>query len=410
MLELIKREFRELRDPFYRNSMYISLSSLTTAFAGFIFWAVAARLYSAGDVGVASAVISALNMTFQLSMIGMNFALIRFYPEYHERAAETALFVVSLASLIFSLIYSLLMLTLRSFSSLSSFMLLIVFVVFSVVGATYNILLTYSIAKRKAKHGFVQSLLFSLRFAFLFVCASLGVFGIISSFGIGLILGVIYALIFIWDGVIPRIDRKFLEEAFRFSLGNYVAEIANTSSNYLMPILVLGMLGKEKAAYFYIAFSVGRLMLFVPNAINTSFFVEGSHGLKDLMKILKKIIVLSYFYLVLALVFVWVFGEYILGFFGGGYVEGFELLKLIVIGGFFVVLVSFSVTILNIYKKVKEVVFINVAKAILFLGLSYLLVPRFGIDGVGWGWIGSYLVLSLIVFLLFFGQSLDFEV
>ncbi len=218
MFKIIKREFRELGSPFYGNFMYISLSSLTTARVGFIFWAVVARLYPVTDVGVASAVISALNMTFQLAMPGMNFALIRFYPEYRGRATESALFVVSIAGLIFSIIYSLLMVTLRSFlrslrsfSSLSSCMLLIVFAGFSIVEATYNVLSTYAIAKRKVKHGFIQSLLFSLMFAFLFVCASLGVVRIISSFGVGLMVGVIYALIFIWDGVIPRIDHKFLE-------------------------------------------------------------------------------------------------------------------------------------------------------------------------------------------------------
>ncbi len=120
MLEIIKRELKNLRSPLYRNSIYISLSSLTTTLAGFIFWAVAARLYPAGDVGVASAIVSALNLTFQLSMLGMNFALIRFYPEYREGAAGTALFVTAIAGLVFSTAYGLLMITSKSFSGLSS--------------------------------------------------------------------------------------------------------------------------------------------------------------------------------------------------------------------------------------------------------------------------------------------------
>ena len=396
MLEIIKRELKNLRSPLYRNSIYISLSSLTTALAGFIFWAVAARLYPAGDVGIASAVVSALNLTFQLSMLGMNYALIRFYPEYRERAAGTALFITSIASLVFSLAYGLLMVTMKSFSGLKLSLFLVVFVAFSVVGTAYNVLSTYAIARRKAEHSFVQSLLFSLRFAFLFVLTTLGALGIISSFGLGLLLGLAYALVFV-GGVSPGFDREFLREAFRFSLGNYIAGIASSASNYLMPTLVLGMLGKEEAAYFYIAFAVGNLILFVPNAINTSFFVEGSHGLENMRGTLKKAIVFSYVYLAFATAFVWLFGGYVLRFFGEGYVGGLGLLRLMVLGGFLVVLVNFSITVLNIQKRVKEVVAINVTKAALFLGLSYLLVPRFGIEGVGWGWIGSYLVLSMIV-------------
>ena len=76
MLDILKQELRNLKSPLYRNSIYISLASLTTAVAGFLFWAIAARLYPAQDVGVASAIVSALNLTFNLSMLGMNFAII----------------------------------------------------------------------------------------------------------------------------------------------------------------------------------------------------------------------------------------------------------------------------------------------------------------------------------------------
>jgi len=404
MFEIIRRELKNLRSPLYRNSIYISLSSLTTALAGFVFWAVAARLYPAGDVGVASAVVSALNLTFQLSMLGMNHALIRFYPEYRERAAGTALFVTSIASLVFSLSYGLLMVTVKSFSGLKPSLFLIVFVIFSVVGTSYNVLSTYAISRRKAEHSFVQSLLFSARFAFLFVLTALGALGIISSFGLGLLLGLAYALIFI-GGVSPGFDRGFLREAFRFSLGNYLAGIASSASNYLMPTLILSMLGREEAAYFYIAFAVGNLILFVPNAINTSFFVEGSHGLENMGQTLRKAIVFSYAYLAFVTLFVWLFGEYILRFFGEGYVGGLGLLILMVLGGFFVVPVNFSITVLNIQKRVREIVVINVTKAVLFLGLSYLLVSRFGIEGVGWAWIGSYLLLLFMIIVVIFGRK-----
>ncbi|MDV3104088.1 lipopolysaccharide biosynthesis protein [Thermococcus waiotapuensis] len=166
-----------------------------------------------------------------------------------------------------------------------------------------------------------------------------------------------------------------------------------------MPTIVLAVLGKEEAAYFYMAFAVGNLILFVPNAINTSFFVEGSHGLKDMRRTLKKAVVFSYLYLALAVVFVWLFGGLVLRFFGEGYTGGLGLLRLMVLGGFFVVPVSFLITVLNIQKKVKEVVAINLLRAVLFLGLSYLLIPRFGIEGVGWGWVGGYTVVLVVSYL-----------
>ncbi|NJE49409.1 lipopolysaccharide biosynthesis protein [Thermococcus sp. 9N3] len=395
-LNLIKKELQNLKSPLYRNSIYISLASFTTALAGFLFWAIAARLYLAEEVGVASAVVSALNLTFQLSMLGMNFAIIRFYPKYKERAVGSALAITSVASVLFSVTYGLIMMSSGSFEDFG-WKFFGVFVLFSVIGTIYNVLYTYSIARRRAEHSFLQSLLFAGRFLFLFLPVSLGAMGIVSSFGLGLLLGLGYA-VFIVSIPEIRLDRKFIKEALRFSLGNYLANIANIAPNYLMPTLVLSMLGKKETAYFYMAFAIGNLILFVPNAINTSFFVEGSHGLKNIKATLKKAIAFSYAYLAVATVAVWLLGGFVLRFFGEEYVNGLPLLKLMVLGGFFVVVVNFSITILNIQKRVKKIVIINTLKAVLFLGLSYLLVPRMGIVGVGWGWIVSHSCLSLILF------------
>ncbi|MDK2870373.1 MAG: hypothetical protein PWP39_1608 [Pyrococcus sp.] len=56
----------------------------------------------------------------------------------------------------------------------------------------YNMLSTYAIVKRKAEYTFVQSVLFALRFVFLFLFVSLGALGTISSFGLA--LGLVYEL------------------------------------------------------------------------------------------------------------------------------------------------------------------------------------------------------------------------
>jgi O-antigen/teichoic acid export membrane protein len=394
--DLIKRELENLKSPLYRNSIYISLSFLITAVAGFLFWSIAARLYPSSDVGVASAIVSAINLVFTISMLGMNFAIIRFYPEYRERAIGSSLVITIIASFLFSILYGIIMGRSESFRSIFSAEFLIIFITFSMIGTSYNLISIYAIAKRKAEHSFVQAVLFSVRFVFLFFLVSWGVLGIVSSFGLGLLLGLVYGLIFV-DGIRLALDLEYLKASFRFSLGNYIANLANVTPNYLMPTIVLTILGEEQAAYYYIAFAVGNMLLFVPNAINTSFFVEGSHGFSNIKKTLKKALFLSYVYLLGALVFVWLFGGYVLELFRPEYVKGFGLLKLMVLGGFFVVPVNFSITILNIQKRVREVVGINLLKAALFLGLSYLLIPRFGIEGVGWGWIGGYGIALMIL-------------
>lgn len=397
--ESIKNELKNLKKPLYKNSLYISLSSLTMAVAGFFFWSISAKIYPPESVGIASAIISAINIIFIASFLGMNFSLIRFYPEYKEDSAGTALILTSFLSLCFSLTYGLIIRRSGTFEDIFTFELLFLFVVFSVIETIYNVFLTYTIAMRKAKHAFVQSILFAMRFVFLFLLRPFGTKGIISSFGLGLALGLFYVVIKI-DNISLRVNRKFLRDSFKFSLGNYIANIANATPLYIMPTVVLSMLGEEWTAYYYISFSVGNMLMLIPNSLNTSFFVEGSHGLSDLKNSLKKVLMLSYLYLAIANIGVWAFGSLILEFFGMEYVQGLELLKLIAFGGFFMIFVDFTVTILNIQKKIQEIVIINVLKAVLLLGLSYFLIPQFKITGIGLAWIITYIVLSVFAAIL----------
>ncbi|NJE45910.1 lipopolysaccharide biosynthesis protein [Thermococcus sp. GR7] len=400
MMRIIKHELKNFKNPLYKNSICLALASVISAFAAFVFWNVVSRLYSPADVGVASSLISMLNLIFGISLLGLNMSLIRFYPEYKDRSIGSALLISTSFAAVVALGYILLARTSSNFATIFSFSFSLLFVLISMMGAAFNILGTASIAMRNTRHNLVQNVLFSLRFVPLYMLVHLGIPGIIGSFGFGVLFGLTYIVFVLRGHISLSIDRRYLSTAFKFSLGNYIANIANIAPNYLMPTLVLTVAGREDAAYFFIAFTIGNMLLIVPNSINTSLFVEGSHGLVDLKQTLRKAILFSYLYLVIVIVFVWMFGEWVLAFFGPEYVRGLDLLKIVSLSGFLIVIVNFYVTMLNIQKKVKGVVIIYILKAVLFLGLSYLLVLRFGILGVGYGWVICNVVLVVLVYLM----------
>ena len=68
--------------------IFLMLSSVIGAGIRFVFWVIAARFYSAEDVGLASAIVSAMRMIGMLSVLGLDLALIRFIPE-KEKKSET---------------------------------------------------------------------------------------------------------------------------------------------------------------------------------------------------------------------------------------------------------------------------------------------------------------------------------
>jgi len=51
------------KDHLYRNASYIMANTIAMSATGFIFWRGAAKFYSADDVGLASAMVSAMNLS-----------------------------------------------------------------------------------------------------------------------------------------------------------------------------------------------------------------------------------------------------------------------------------------------------------------------------------------------------------
>ena len=64
----------------HRNAYYLLAYSLATAGTGFFFWVVAARLYPAPQIGLASSAISAAMLLGVLATLGLHHGLVRFLP------------------------------------------------------------------------------------------------------------------------------------------------------------------------------------------------------------------------------------------------------------------------------------------------------------------------------------------
>ncbi len=371
----------------YKNSAFISFATLVTAVSGFIFWNLAARLYDSHIVGIATAIIGSLNTIFVFSMLGFNYSIIRYFPEHREKVIGSAL-PISLAFSSFSTaVYLFLIRDVTDLREILSPALFAIIFISAAAGSAYNLLYPYSISQRKAFHGTLMATIFSTRALFLFLFLDEGLFGILLAFCLALLLADIYSLTSI-KNISFSIDKGYLKESFIFSVGNYIGDVSNRAPLFIMPMMILTLISSEYAAYFYIAYTISNIALFVPAAISMSFFVEGSHGLTDLKKTMKEAMFLSVTYITVVAVITVLFGKYILLLFGEKYVAGFRLLVLMILGGYFVVPFRFYTAELNIKKRVKAVTAISVIRASLFLFISFVLVLYSKkIESVGFAWI-----------------------
>lgn len=386
-------------DPLYRNSFFMAFSSIFSAGCGFFFWMIAARLYTVEQVGLATALISSLGLVILFSRLGFDFSIIRFISSENKgKVISTSLIITTAACILAGMTFILLadlfspsMLFLKEPGYALAFLLI------GAVNSAASVTGNAFVADRKADHYFLQYLFMALRIPALVPLAFLGVFGIFGSLGLGYLVASLFGLAALHRSIAairPEVDWDFIRRSFRFSSRNYVSGILSVAPTLIIPIMVLNMLGEAEAARYYIAFAIGNLVLIIPSSFGTSLFVEGSHG-EGLRKSVMRAGAVSLILLVPAVLVLLLFGERLLGMLKGEYVEAFDLLKIIALSSFPVAVYSLFIPIQNVRMRVEGIVKLNALRCVLLLGLSYVLMPMYGILGVGYAWIATYGVIVL---------------
>lgn len=387
-----------LQDPLYKNSLFIILSRVSNVTCGFFFWMIAARLYSTENVGLATALISSLGLVMLFSSFGFDFSLIRFSPlGDKKKVVGTCLVITTISTFLVGVVY---ILGVGIFSPLLSFLqnwkYALLFLFFALMNSVTTMTGLAFMAARKASYYFLQNLFLALRIPLLIPFTFLGCMGIFSSNGFAYLLASLFAFALLnkLTEIDFNIDRQFIWESLKFSLSNYISSVLFAGPTLLLPIMILNLLGQAEAAKCYISFSIGNLVLIVPDGLSASLFVEGSHG-EGLRKNVIKAGIAIYSFLIPAVAFLYFFGGLLLKLFGKDYLEAFELLRILALSSFFVAIYSLFIPIQNVRLKVWSIVKINLVRFLLLLGLCYTFILKFGIVGVGYAWIITYIILGL---------------
>jgi O-antigen/teichoic acid export membrane protein len=278
-------------DHLVRNSLYLMLTSGLQAALGFTFWVIMARLFSTGEVGRASSLISATGLIAYLALFGLNTTLVRFLPTTRDKDSMItgAFILVPAVGVFIGLAYILLtpVLAPRLEFVLHSPVLTAGFAFLA--GAAALNLLTDSvfIASRKAgfcalTDGAVGGL---TRIALGLIFAGTGAYGLycVSAGGFAaaaLVSVLLVVTAFRWR---PSIRNSFhtLKPLLRFTGGNYIAQALNLVPTVVVPLVVLDRLGAQAAAYYFVAFQMAIVLYSAVYAVEQSFLAEGSQAGAD---------------------------------------------------------------------------------------------------------------------------------
>lgn len=391
-----------LKDSLFKNSFFILITLSSTAGFGFIFWVIAAKIYPPEEVGVATALISSMGLLIHLSRFGLDFSTIRFIPTKNKSDVfSTAVIVTTVLSFLIGVIY---IAGIDLFSPelqiLKSGPNSILFLVTLVINSLTTVAGVTFVSLRMAQYQFIQSLCNGSRILFLFPLVIFGTMGIFESVGLSSLLTflLVFALL-ARIGIKTKfsIDKEFLIDSLHFSAGNYLAGIFILSPTMILPIIVLNILGAEEVAYYYMAYSIASLIHMIPNAMSTSLFVEGSYG-EDLKKnVIKSLSIIVILLIPMIIIFL-SFGRSLFGAINENYaIYSLKVFQIMTVASLFVAVNYMYYSINRVLNNIKSNIFISGTVFALLLSLSYIFGLMYGLTGVGYAWLVSYGVGTLLI-------------
>jgi O-antigen/teichoic acid export membrane protein len=396
------------RQPLFANAGYLWGVTLIGSLAGFLFWGIAARLYRPEEVGTASAVLSAVALLSGIAGLGVGTGLIRFLPEARQprRLLNTAFTFNTAAGLLVAGVYlvglpvwspSLAILRGRALYAAG-------FVAYAVAATLGGVVQMVFVARRQAGYALAQTgVVNGGRLLLVALLAGMGAAGLVGSVAAAFVLAILLSLLVflprVEGGYLPRPDLAWRDLAaiLPYSVGNYVSGLLAQTSQLILPLLILEMLGPASSGYAYIAWMLGSLLASPGVALASSAFAEGSNAPGSLSAILSRATVLGLALTVAGAAVVALGAPWLLLLFGSGYArEGAALLRWLAAAAPLAALASLEFTRLRVEKRIGRLLLLSAAVAVATLGLAAALMPRYGIAASATGWLlGNGLVAAL---------------
>lgn len=398
---MLDKILNQVKDPLYKNSFYLILSSLIAAGLGLIFWIIAARLYTPEDLGLATAIISAVGFITLLSRLGFEQSIIRFFPERDKNEVfSTSLYITTIFSILIGCIF-IIGIPIWSPKLYIVYSIIPLFLIVLTINSFYSIATTALIALRRASIVLLQNVMNGTRFLFLFIFVSFGAVGIFGSVGIALFIALLIpvVLFFHHNLHLGGLDIGFIRNSLHFSVGNFISTLFLTLPIQILPIIILNLEGPKEAAIYSITFSISSLLMVIPNSFSMSLFVEGSYG-RSLKRTAFKSFSIIFGLLIPSILFLFLFGDILLGIMGQEYIQGFFLMKMMAVSMVFYSFFIIFLSIKKVQKDIKGIMLFSGMNFLVILGLSYTFLLNFGVLSIGFAWLIGYIIICCVILII----------
>ena len=394
----------------YRNALYLIAGSIVTTALGFFFWMTVARFYSTTEVGYGSAIISAVNIIALFSVIGLNFAIIRFLPgsDKPREMINSCLTISGLVSLFAAVIF---LIGTDFWSPALSFVkdnavFFLIFVAMAVFSTLSAVTGSVYIARRRAVFVLFTDTTVSLLKIPLVVAfaAFLHTSGVVASWsmsiGIALFISILLYLPRVVNGYLPApsFNLNHVRGVWKYASNSYLTSLLTRVPILILPIMVVNMLGTENNAYFYVAWTVANVLGAVTRSVSQSLFAESVNSREDMKSNAVRSVLFTCVLLVPAIIVLIVVGKWILLAFGSSYSDNaLRLLWLLAISSLPRGIIHIYSGLLRAQDRLKELSIIRSLIAVFLLVSCWFVIPVYGIIGIGYIWLAIQTLAAIAI-------------
>lgn len=413
---LPERVTEHLRSPLYRNGYALVMATGATAVLGLLYWILAARRYSQADVGKNSALIASMTFLANLAHLNLTNGLNRFVPTAGRRTGRLialAYIVAGSLSVVAALIFiggveiwspKLTDLVRENPLAVGAFVLA------TVLWVVFQLQDSVLVGLGRADWVLTENVVFGVIKIVLLVAlaTALPTEGIFASWALPLIVIVVPINVLVFRRLVPRhrADREAVVEPVhasdlgRYLTADYFASLLWTATTSLLPLMVLAIAGAKQSGAFYISWTIAYTLYLLSRNLGMSLVTEGARAPQRLYEFaLRTLSQCGKIVVPLALA-VALLSPLILRLFGPEYVDSASLLlPLLVLSAIPNVVIATFLSAARVQRRMRAVVLVTGAMSISVMGLSVVLLDRYGLTGVGVAWLLAQSLIAIALLL-----------
>ena len=421
-------------DSLVRNSLYLMASTVVTAGLGYVFWAIAAHVFTRQQVGIGSAVISLCSTVALLTYLGSSAILIERLPA-REHSSEWAAVLVRVCMItagVTAVATAATVPVLLDSTHYRLFFSAAMAIPIAVAGAAawtlVNLLgAAFISARRAGRFLSIQTLISAAKLLLIvpLAAAGAGAAGLVGAWVASAMLGVGVGTAWlvpkmglgrrpgdrprrqpaVASDLRPRQHRRPRHrrdlapptaDFMRHLAGQHLTSVGGAVTPVVLPVLVVLRLGVTQNAYFYITEMMGAAFFMVSPSVASVVFAEGVRAHSDLRSVVGKALRVIGVMLAPAMLVMIIFGRFALGLCGTEYAAaGYGLLILLAISALPDAVSNVAVAAFRVTRRLGYSTALNLAILVITLVGAWFLMPPLGIAGVGVAWLGAQTVGAL---------------